>query len=102
MSYEPPAAPWARALSASALERLGVLQTNMRRQAALRATALRLLLASRTATTCGAQREFWLEFLCAENEYRLAVVSLMRFCRQYRGPCWRPSRALTPPALHRG
>lgn len=85
-----------RVLSPTALDRLASLQANMRRQAALRTTALNLLLASRWATTQSAQREFWLEFLFAEREYRLAVRSLMRFCLQHREGCWRPVRVLGP------
>jgi hypothetical protein len=68
----------------------------MRRQSTLRTSALHRLLASRRATTQPAQREFWLEFLFAERDYRLAVRSLMHFCRQHREGCWRPARVLGP------
>jgi hypothetical protein len=46
---------------------------------------LRLLAASRSATTASAQREFWLEFLWIDAEYRAAVRRLAQFCADHRG-----------------
>jgi hypothetical protein len=71
-------------LSRRALEELGVLQANVHRHGTLRARALRILVASRHAATAVAQREFWLEFAWADQEYRVAVRRLARFCRRYR------------------
>ena len=70
-------------LSRRALEELGVLQASVNRHAMLRARALRILVASRHAATTVAQREFWLEFAYADQEYRVAVRRLARFCRRY-------------------
>ena len=71
-------------LSRRALEELSVLQANVHRQGTLRATALRILVASRYAATVIAQREFWLEFAWADQEYRVAVRRLAQFCERYR------------------
>jgi len=71
-------------LSRRALEELGVLHASLNRRGTLRARALRMLVASRHAATAAAQREFWLEFAYADQEYRVAVRRLARFCRRYR------------------
>jgi hypothetical protein len=56
------------------------LQAVMRKRAAARNAALRILALSRGATTESAQREYWLEFSWLDQEYRDAVVELARFC----------------------
>ena len=83
MSRNPSAQP-AGLLSRRALEELSVLQANVHRHGTLRATALRILVASRHAATAVAQREFWLEFAWADQEYRVAVRRLAQFCERYR------------------
>jgi hypothetical protein len=83
VSRSPSAQP-AGLLSRRALEELSVLQANVHRHGTLRATALRLLVASRHAATAVAQREFWLEFAWADQEYRVAVRRLAQFCERYR------------------
>ena len=50
-----------------------------------RGEALRLFLASRSATTEIAQREFWLEFSWVDQEYRAAVRRLAEFCAEHAG-----------------
>jgi hypothetical protein len=82
-------------LSRSALEQLGVLQSSVQELAAQRNMALRVFMASRNATTAIAQREFWLEFAWADQEYRVAVRRLAQFCNQYRNLSvrWRASPA---------
>lgn len=82
--------------SRRAFERLGVLQASMQELATHRNTALRMFIASRNSTTAGAQREFWLEFAWADQEYRIAVRRLAQFCDEHQesaGPRWRPSEA---------
>ncbi len=81
-------------LSRRALEQLGSLQANVQELAAQRNTALRMFMASRNSTTARAQREFWLEFAWADQEYRIAVRRLAQFCTEHRdnlGPRWRTS-----------
>ena len=56
----------------------------MREHGALRGTALRMFVVSRQATTAMAQREFWLEFVCADQEYRIAVRRLAQFCLEHK------------------
>jgi len=73
-----------RLLSRRALEELGALQDAMQELAVHRNTALRMLMASRNATTPIAQREFWLEFSWIDQEYRVAVGRLAQFCLRYR------------------
>lgn len=64
---------------------LATLQTSVLELATRRNTALRLLSASRRAATFEAQREFWLEFSWVDQEYRIAVNRLAKFCLAYRG-----------------
>lgn len=64
---------------------LATLQTSMLELAGRRNTALRLLSASRRVATIEAQREFWLEFSWVDQEYRIAVHRLAKFCLAYRG-----------------
>jgi hypothetical protein len=71
-------------LSRRALEELGTLQASVHSLCAERNAALRRFLASRYAATTIAQREFWLEFAWADQEYRVAVQRLAEFCRDHR------------------
>ena len=64
---------------------LTALQTSVLELAGRRNTALRLLAASRRVATDAAQREVWLEFSWADQEYRIAVQRLARFCLAFRG-----------------
>jgi len=74
----------ARFLSRRALEELGTLQASVHELAAHRNAALRVFLASRRAATALAQRDFWLEFVWADQEYRIAVRRLAQFCADHR------------------
>jgi len=78
------AAQTLRFLSRRALEELRALQTSVHELALLRDAALRMLLASRHAATAVAQRDFWLEFAWADQEYRVAVQRLASFCVEHR------------------
>jgi hypothetical protein len=69
-----------RVLSRRALEELGALEASVHELGALRNAALRIFVASRHAATVIAQREFWLEFSWADQEYRVAVRRLAQFC----------------------
>jgi len=71
-------------LSRRAREELGALQANVHALGAPRNAALRVLIASRHATTALAQREFWLEFSWLDQEYRAAVRRLTQFCIEHR------------------
>ena len=85
-------------LSRRALDQLGSLQASVQELAVHRNTALRMFMASRSTTTAVAQREFWLEFAWADQEYRIAVRRLAQFCSEHRetaSPRWRPSPAST-------
>jgi hypothetical protein len=77
--------PTLKFLSRRALEELGALQASVHELGVHRNTALRLFVASRHAATAMAQRDFWLEFAWANQEYRVAVRRLADFCRTYRG-----------------
>ena len=70
-------------LSRRVLDELSDLQDAMRKLTADRNVALRMFLASRNAATRDAQREFWLEFSWADQEYRAAVSRLAQFCRAH-------------------
>jgi hypothetical protein len=72
-----------KTLSRKVLEELSELQDAMRKLTADRNAALRIFLASRNAATRDAQREFWLEFSWADQEYRAAVSRLAQFCRAH-------------------
>jgi hypothetical protein len=72
-------------LSRRALEELGSLQASVHELGVHRNTALRLFVASRHAATVLAQRDFWLEFAWANQEYRVAVRRLAEFCQTHRG-----------------
>ena len=71
-------------LSRRALEELGALQSNVHHLCMERNIALRMFVACRSAATGYAQREFWLEFVCADQEYRVAVRRLAQFCFEHR------------------
>jgi len=73
-----------RLLSRRALDELGTLQASVRDMATDRNAALRIFVASRNSTTLVAQREFWLEFSWADQEYRAAVRKLAQFCQLHR------------------
>jgi hypothetical protein len=72
-----------KTLSRKVLEELSELQNSLRELTADRNVALRMFAASRDAATQDAQREFWLEFSWADQEYRAAVNRLARFCRAH-------------------
>ena len=73
-----------RFLSRRALEELGTLQSSVHELGLHRNAALRILFASRHAATALAQRDFWLEFAWADQEYRVAVRRLAQFCADHR------------------
>lgn len=73
-----------KTLSRKVLDELSDLQSALRKLAADRNAALRMFAASRDAATQEAQREFWLEFSWADQEYRAAVNRLAQFCRAHR------------------
>jgi hypothetical protein len=67
-------------LSRRALEELNSLQASVQACGSTRSKALRIFVASRNVTKVDAQREFWLEFSVADQEYRVAVRRLAAFC----------------------
>jgi hypothetical protein len=71
-------------LSRRALEELGELQGLVRKLSSDRNAALRIFTASRFVAIASAQREFWLEFAWLDQEYRVAVRRLARFCVEHR------------------
>jgi hypothetical protein len=73
-----------RFLSRRALEELGSLQASVHELGLHRNAALRMFFASRHAATAIAQRDFWLEFAWADQEYRVAVHRLAQFCQDHR------------------
>lgn len=73
-----------RFLSRRAREELGSLQASVRELGVYRNAALRIFIASRHAATAMAQRDFWLEFSWADQEYRVAVHRLAEFCACHR------------------
>ncbi len=83
-----------RILSRRGLEELGALQSNVHKLGTLRNVALRIFVASRHAATGIAQREYWLEFAWADQEYRAAVHRLAQFCLEHPpGPRYAPRGA---------
>jgi len=72
-----------RILSRRVLEELNSLQASVHSLGSTRNKALRLFVASRNVTTEVAQREFWLEFSWADQEYRVAVRRLAQFCGEH-------------------
>jgi hypothetical protein len=79
-----PAPGRGRLLSRRAIGELGTLAASVQQLGTRRSIALRLLAASRSAATAAAQREFWLEFLWIDAEYRAAVRRLAQFCAEHR------------------
>ena len=73
-------------LSRRALEELGELQGMVRKLSTDRNVALRSFTASRSVAVPSAQREFWLEFSWLDQEYRVAVRRLAKFCVEHRNP----------------
>jgi len=71
-------------LSRRALDELGELQGLVRKLSTDRNAALRMFTASRSVAIASAQREFWLEFAWLDQEYRVAVRRLARFCVEHR------------------
>ena len=71
-------------LSRRALAELGELQGLVRKLVTDRNVALRIFTASRSVAIASAQREFWLEFSWLDQEYRVAVRRLARFCVEHR------------------
>jgi hypothetical protein len=72
-----------RILSRRAIGELGALEASVQELSSQRSQALRVFMASRSATTVVAQREFWLEFSWADQEYRVAVRRLAEFCDEH-------------------
>ncbi|HTB67133.1 MAG TPA: hypothetical protein VK727_12960 [Steroidobacteraceae bacterium] len=72
-----------KTLSRRVLVELRVLQAALRAHTADRNEALRMFAASRNGATQDAQREFWLEFAWADQEYRAAVNRLAKFCHAH-------------------
>jgi hypothetical protein len=75
-----------KTLSRKVLAELNELQGSLRQLTADRNVALRMFAVSRDAATQDAQREFWLEFSWADQEYRAAVSRLAAFCRAHMRP----------------
>lgn len=75
--------PALKTLSRNVLHQLRELQEGLRKLTTDRNVALRMFVASRDAATPDAQREFWLEYSWADQEYRAAVSQLAQFCRAH-------------------
>jgi hypothetical protein len=71
-------------LSRRSMAKLRALQSGVLELAADRNKVLRMFMASRYATMPLAQRELWLEFSWADQEYRSAVHELAKFCQANR------------------
>ena len=76
--------PSPKILTRRAVVELSALQASVHELGTHRNAALRLFMASRSATTLLAQREFWLEFSWIDQEYRAAVRRLAQFCAAHR------------------
>ena len=63
------------------MAKLRALQSGVLELAANRNKVLRMFIASRYVTTPLAQRELWLEFSWADQEYCSAVHDLHKFCQ---------------------
>jgi hypothetical protein len=68
----------------SALDHLWELQRLMTTVSVDRSAALRIFTASRFVAIASAQRELWFEFAWLDQEYRVAVHRLARFCAEHR------------------
>ena len=73
-----------RILSRRARGELSALQATVCALRVPRNVALRMFVASRRAATALAQRDFWLEFVWVDQEYRIAVRRLAQFCADHR------------------
>ena len=71
-------------LSRRVRAQLGALQTLTHELGVQRNLALRLFVTSHHCATEDTQREFWLEFIWADQEYRMAVRRLAEFCEEHR------------------
>jgi hypothetical protein len=89
-----PAAPRQKILSRRAFGELGALEASVHELGTQRNQALRIFMASRGTTTMLAQREYWLEFSWADQEYRVAVRRLAEFCDEHA-----PGRDAPPASL---
>jgi len=78
------ARPSKKLLSRRFLQEFGVLQQAVRDLGQQRGALLRIFVLSRSATTASAQREHWLEFVWVDQEYRVAVQRLARFCERHQ------------------
>jgi hypothetical protein len=70
-------------LSTRARAELWKLQSELRAAAKVRNKSLPLLLMGRKVVTQEALRELWLEFSCADQEYRYAVAQLAEFVQRH-------------------
>jgi hypothetical protein len=84
VSVPQPATQTIRPLSRRAWDELDALQAKVHDRGVHRNAALRIFVASRYAATATAQRDFWLEFSWADQEYRAAVHRLAKFCLDHR------------------
>jgi hypothetical protein len=76
-----------RLLSRRFLQEFGALQTSVRDLGAQRSAVLRIFVLSRNVTTPETQLDYWHEFTWLDQEYRIAVQRLARFCQaQQQGP----------------
>ena len=73
-----------RILSRRTRQQLGALEASVHELGTQRRAALRMFIASRHAATVVTQREFWLEFAWADQEYRVAVRRLAQFCLEHK------------------
>jgi hypothetical protein len=70
-------------LSTRSRAKLWKLQDSVREAADERNRVLRVLLVAHQALAEEAQRELWMEFSCADQEYRYRVVELATFCTRH-------------------
>jgi hypothetical protein len=73
----------ARLLSTRARAQLWKLQEEVRMAMRERERLLRILSSIRTSLTPSAYHELWMEFSCADQEYRHAVAQLQQFCEKH-------------------
>jgi hypothetical protein len=72
-----------RLLSTRARAQLWKLQGEVRAASRDRERLLRMLLSSRGVLMPNAHYDLWMEFSCADQEYRHAVVQLHAFCEHH-------------------
>jgi hypothetical protein len=70
-------------LSTRARTELWRLQNAVRATGKERERALRMLTSSRSALSINAQRDICMEFACADQEYRYALMGLLSFCEKH-------------------